>query len=45
MSYWSQFLYFDHDPNAPIKEEFKRLAELEGWLGKAEHKKERYRKE
>jgi hypothetical protein len=43
--YWSLFPDFDHNPNAPVKDEFRRLAKLKGWMGKGQDKKERYRKE
>lgn len=42
-SYWSSFPDFDHNPHAPIKDEFKRLAELEDWIG--EEQKAKYRRE
>lgn len=44
-SYWSQFPEFDHNPNAPIKVEFNRLAEMKDWDGKKDQKKAKYRKE
>ena len=42
-SYWGLFPNFDHNPNAPVQDEFQRLAELKDWMGKK--KKEKYRKE
>jgi hypothetical protein len=44
-SYWDQFPDFDHDPNAPIKEEFQRLARLKGWVGNAPEIQKMFRKE
>jgi hypothetical protein len=44
-SYWSLFPDFDHNPNAPIKDEFQRLAKLKGWTGRDEQKKKNYRRE
>jgi hypothetical protein len=40
-SYWSLFPEFDHDPNAPIKDEFDRLAKLKRWMGKKKKEKRR----
>jgi hypothetical protein len=44
-SYWDRFRDFDHNPNAPIKKEFRRLAQLKEWTGKDPAKKKKYRKE
>jgi hypothetical protein len=45
MSYWSQFPDFDHDGAAPIKEEFRRLAQLNDWVGNDPQKRKTYRRE
>lgn len=37
--YWSLFPDFDHNPNAPIKNEFRRLVKLKGWKGKQKKEK------
>jgi hypothetical protein len=44
-SYWGSFPDFDHNPSAPVKDEFQRLANLEGWMGNNGNKTEKYREE
>jgi len=44
-SYWRSFPDFDHNPHAPIKEEFRRLAKLKGWIGNNTEKQRIYREE
>jgi len=44
-SYWDRFRDFDHNPNEPIKEEFRRLAQLKEWIGNDPEKRKLYRRE
>ncbi|KIM22432.1 hypothetical protein M408DRAFT_332933 [Serendipita vermifera MAFF 305830] len=44
-SYWNQYPEFHHDGSAPIKKEFRRLAQLKGWVGNDPKKRELFRKE
>lgn len=44
-SYWSSFSDFDHNPTAPVRDEFQRLAKLKGWMGKGKKKTNRRHEE
>jgi hypothetical protein len=44
-SYWDSYPDFDHNPTAPVRDEFQRLAKLTGWMGKGKAKKATCREE
>ncbi|CAK5279655.1 unnamed protein product [Mycena citricolor] len=41
-SFWTSLRGFDHDPTAPLREEFDRLAEQRGWKLKSENYKQNW---
>ena len=44
-SYWSRFPDFEHNANTPIRKEFRRLAQLKGWVGSDPQQQKKYRRE